>query len=417
MSSFRPDVYLSIFRVRKALVFDLGGLLIRMFAAQVVLGIVSMLTLCGWSFLLAGSVSSVVAISTFLIGPQVSRAVDSFGQTKVVPLASLIALAGLVLMLASLQLDGPFWLCYPASVLMGFCPNAQSLARARWTYLIETGKLGDQTPELKAVYAYEGILDDASFMFGPSIAIALANMFFPIAGMAFGGAMLLIGTVLLLVVRSTEPQPGWHSAKDDAGSQAAPQGQKQRSMFLSSSLVRALFAVVLMLGFFYSTHDTVIVAIGEQFDCPEVVSTILLVASFVSMCAGFIFGMIHLKASLPKQMLVLCICYGIGYGMMFFVNGIPMLLVVCIVSAAFYGPVIITLNTMCERGVPSERLTESLTWVNSGYTCGSALAPIVAGLAVDIWGGFACLKLCGIVALLVLVIGAAVQPVVRAKVR
>ena len=408
--------YLPILRVRRALVFDLGALLIRMFSAQVVLGIVSMLTLCGWSFLLAGSVSSVVAISAFLISPQVSRQADRLGQSKVVPAASALALVGLAIMLATLGLEGPFWLCYPAAVLMGFCPNAPSMARARWTYLIETDKLGHNAPDLKAVYAYEGVLDDASFMLGPSIAIALASMVFPVAGMLFGGILLLLGSILLLLPRSTEPKPGWTCA-DETQQAKNESTTAQRSMFVTSGFVRALFSVILILGFFYSTHDTVIIAIGEQFSCPEVISIILVLASLVSMLAGLIYGSLKIKASLPTQLAVLCAAYGLAYGMMFFVANIPQLMAVCIASAMFYGPTIIAVNTLCERGVPNSRLTESLTWVNSGYTCGSAVAPITSGIAVDVWGGFACLKLCGIVALCVLVVGLLVQPIVRKHMR
>ena len=57
--------------MRAAYSFEVGGLLVRMYAFMRTIGTVSMLTLSGYSYFMAGLVASVVAFALFLISPRV----------------------------------------------------------------------------------------------------------------------------------------------------------------------------------------------------------------------------------------------------------------------------------------------------------------------------------------------------------
>ena len=65
-----------MFRVKAAYSFEIGGLLVRMYAFMRTIGTVSMLTLSGYSYFMAGLVASVVAFALFLISPRVSKKID-----------------------------------------------------------------------------------------------------------------------------------------------------------------------------------------------------------------------------------------------------------------------------------------------------------------------------------------------------
>ena len=199
--------YLAILRVKPALVFDAGCLLMRLYAYMMNIGTVAMLTMAGYSFLDAGLTSSIIAIATFLIAPRISKRIDERGQSRVVPLASGIALAGLAGLLGLVFVHAPTWSFFICAVFMGFLPNPQALARARWTYLIHSGRLGDDAPSLQAMFSYEGVVDDIGFMFGPAASIALATAIAPLVGMLAGGVVYAVGVVILLLARSTEPVP------------------------------------------------------------------------------------------------------------------------------------------------------------------------------------------------------------------
>ncbi len=460
MPAINPGVYKAIFRVRQAYVFDIGGFLMRFYAYMMNIGTVTMLTLSGYSFFIAGLTSSIIAIATFFIAPRVSKLVDEHGQSRVVPLAAAVTLCGLIAMLINVSMQGPVWVLFVAALFMGCVPNAQALTRARWTFLIRTGRLGEDAPNLRTMFSYEGIIDDVSFMFGPSLSVALAASIFPIAGLLTGGIAFVVGVCILTLSRSTEPEVGWEKAGDYAdmgeddtendgasdtentlvsaasdtenalasaannakndtdklsahdedaetnadaniktGAQEENSQKRPRAIILTSSVVRVLFFLMLCVGGFFGIFDTATVSLAEDVGDPNLASIILVLSAFMSMIMGFVFGMLRLRASQHMQLIVCAVLIGCSYGTMALINSMTALFVVAVVSAMFYAPFIITLNATCERAVPGDRITESLTWVNAGLTCGMAFGPTIAGVIIDGMGTLASFKFGAIFAL------------------
>lgn len=390
---FDPGVYRAILRVRQAYAFDVGGFLMRFYSYMMNIGTITMITLAGRSFLIAGLVSSTIALATFLISPRISKLVDERGQHRVVPAAAAITLAGWAVMLATVAAGGPDGLLFAAAVLMGFVPNPQALTRARWTYLIRTGRLGDAAPDLRTMFSYEGVLDDVGFMFSPSISIALATALFPTAGLLVGGISFAVGVTVLTLSRSTEPEPGW-------GAPARPEGAgRPKSVFRTSAVVRVLFLLMLFFGAFFGIFDTATVALAEELGDPTIASVILVIASFMSMIMGFVFGMIRLRAPQYLQLVGVGVLIGCAYGSMALIDSVQSLFVVSTLGALFYGPFLIVCNAACERSVPGDRLTEAITWMNAGSTCGMAFGPSLGGIVIDEMGAVASFDLGAVLAL------------------
>ena len=384
-SKIDPKVYASLLRVRQAYAFDAGCFLMRFYAYMMNIGTVTMLTLAGYSFFVAGLTSSVIAMSTFFVAPRVSKKVDELGQSKVVPLAAAVTMVGLAAMLANVWLHGPVWVLFAAAVPMGFVPRPEALARARWTYLIRSGRLGDAAPELRTMFSYEGVLDDIGFMFSPSISIALATALVPIAGLLAGGMTFAAGTVLLTLSRSTEPEPGW-ATREGGGEKRQDQPAKRRAIIRTSSVVRVLFAIMFFVGAFFSVFDATTVALAEELGNANIAGIVLIVASCVSMVTGFLFGMLRLRVPQYAQLVAAAVVIGLAYGSMFLVDSGLSLFVMSTIAALFYAPLLITANATCERAVPGDRITEAITWMNAGMTCGMAFGPSVSGIIVDTWG-------------------------------
>lgn len=391
---FDPKVYASLLRVRQAYAFDAGCFLMRFYAYMMNIGTVTMVTLAGYSFFIAGLTSSVIALSTFCIAPRVSKKVDERGQSKVVPLAAAVTMVGLAIMLANVSLHGPVWVLLAAAVPMGFVPRPEALARARWTYLIRSGRLGSAAPELRTMFSYEGVLDDIGFMFSPSISIALATALFPTAGLLAGGISFAVGVTVLSLSRSTEPEPGWGAAPASGAGAARP-----RSVFRTSAVVRVLFLLMLFLGAFYGIFDTATVALAEELGDPNIASIILIIASFVSMIMGFVFGMICLRVPQHLQLVGAGVLIGCAYGSMALIDSAQSLFVVSTLGALFYAPFLIVCNATCERAVPSDRLTEAITWMNAGATCGMAFGPSLGGVIIDEMGAVASFDLGAVLAI------------------
>ena len=419
-----PGVYKKVLRVREAYPFDIACLLMRFFGSMLNIGVVTMITLSGYSFLTAGLSSSLIALSIFVVTPRVSKRIDERGQSAVVPKAAAVSLLGLVVLIANVALHGPVWPLFVGALLVGFFPSPQAMARARWTYLIRSGRLGETAPDLRTMFSYESVLDDMAFIFSPSIALAAAIA--PVAGMVCGGVAFAVGVVLLCSAKGTEPYPGWSqgeaagSAADVVGAadaaeavgDAAGEGAAaskgalaegaaavasaasvpSKSLLATSSAVRVLFVIYAFAGSFLGLFDTATVSLSEDLNSPDFAGAVLMASGAVSMTAGFLFGMVRLRAPLPKQLVVAACAVGLSFGTMFLIDSAPTLMVVALLGACTYAPLLIVANGVCERAVPDARLTEAITWLNAGYTCGAAFGPTVAGALIDTFGTMASFK-------------------------
>lgn len=418
-----PGVYKKVLRVREAYPFDIACLLMRFFGSMLNIGVVTMITLSGYSFLTAGLSSSLIALSIFVVTPRVSKRIDERGQSAVVPKAAAVSLLGLVVLIANVALHGPVWPLFVGALLVGFFPSPQAMARARWTYLIRSGRLGETAPDLRTMFSYESVLDDMAFIFSPSISIALAAAIAPVAGMVCGGVAFAVGVVLLCSAKGTEPYPGWSqgeaagSAADvvdvaDAVADVAGDGAAaskgalaegaaavasaasvpSKSLLATSAAVRVLFVIYAFAGSFLGLFDTATVSLSEDLNSPDFAGAVLMASGAVSMTAGFLFGMVRLRAPLPKQLVVAACAVGLSFGTMFLIDSAPTLMAVALLGACTYAPLLIVANGVCERAVPDARLTEAITWLNAGYTCGAAFGPTVAGALIDTFGTMASFK-------------------------
>ena len=396
MKNFDFGVYGNILAVKQAHLFDIGCFLMRIYMYMGTLGVVSMLTLSGHSAFFSGTVSSTLAISTFFIAPRTGKFMDEKGQHRVILITSIIAMTGAILLLTTVALGLPSGIMYVAAFLMGFVPSAPAIARTRWTYLIESGKLKNFSTSLKSVYSYEGVIEDCSFMIGPALAIALSNTFFPTAGILLGCLSFTVGSFILLVLaRDTEPQVNWKRAAEggeeagsnaDASADAATSAKKHRSALVELPIVRVLFSLALLVGLIFGAFDTTTITFAQSIGQPGVASLGVSVSSFASMCSSLTFGMLVLKAPLNKQLLGAAIAIGAGYMGMGFITSVPMFFFISVLGAALYAPFFITANSFCEQAVPANRLTESLTWITAGSTCGLAIGPTASGALIDAFG-------------------------------
>lgn len=424
MAAVNPGVYKDILRVRAAYPFDIACLLMRFYGSMLNIGVVTMITLSGYSFFAAGLVSSTIALSIFLVGPRVSKLIDRRGQTAVVPWAAAVSLAGLAVLIGVVLVHGPVWPFFIGAVLVGFYPSPQAMARTRWTYLIRSGRLGQHAPALRTMFSYESVMDDFGFIFSPSISIALAAAIHPVAGMMAGGVGFALGTIMLCAARSTAPQPGWvdpESEEDEAGALAEVEGaeldragrHREASLIRTSPVIRVLFVMYVFMGAFLGQLDTGTVSFAEDLHAPDIASFVLILQGVVSLVCGVVFGMVRLRQPLAKQLLVTASLAGLAFATMVFVNSVPSLVAMSLVGAVSYAPMLITSNTVCERAVPQRRLTEAITWMNAGFTCGAAVGPSLAGAVIDTLGTTACFVVGGVVALGLTVTALVTYPVVK----
>ncbi len=418
MSAVNPGVYKSVIRVRQAYPFDIAGLFMRFYSSMMSIGTVSMLSLTGYSFMTSGIVASVIAFSIFLISPRISKLIDEHGQSKVIWKAAIIVVIGLVIMLSNVALKGPEWVFFPAALLMGCIPNAQAIVRARWTYMIRTGLIKGDVPEIRTVFSFEGVLDDLAFMVSPPFAILMASTIAPIAGLLAGGIAFIVGVVMMCAAKGSEPTVGWGSGDEEASDASVSQGHiKRKSIIRTSSVVRILFVLMFLTGAFYGIFDTSSVAFAEKLGNPNIAGIGLVISALLSAVMGFVFGMIRINASMYKQVLVSAVLIGTAYGLQILIDTELAFYVISAFAALFYAPFLIINNSAVERAVPGAQLTEAITWVSSGMTCGVALGPTMAGFIVDLFGAEAGFDAGGLTALLIPIVTICCYKIIKRNIR
>ena len=123
--------------------------------------------------------------------------------------------------------------------------------------------------------------------------------------------------------------------------------------------------------------------------------------------------MIRLTIPQYAQLAAVSLLVGCAYGTMVFIGSIESLFVVSTVAAMFYAPFFITANATCERMVPGDRLTEAITWMNSGSICGLAFGPTLGGALIDPVGTTASFGFGAVLAVMVPVIAFACLPLLK----
>ena len=384
----------------------------RMFMYTTTIGTIAMLTLAGASAFEAATISSALATCTFFVAPRVSRQIDKRGQSAVVPWATVIGLLGFAMMICVTQFGFPFWLNYPAAFLCSFLPNAPSIARARWTYLVERRCLGKDTPTLKSVYAYEGILEDIAFMAGPAASIAIAAATVPVGGMAIGAVIFAVGTVLLMSSKDTEPDIDYLAEKARRAQEGEDRAAK-RSALLAYPMVSVLFAVMVLVGAIYGAFDNAAIAFAESVGIPILASAVFAIESVFSLVVSTLFGMVHLSMPMRRQFVVFAVLFGAMYALMVFIESPTSFIVIACIAAITYPLLLITANVVCESAVPEAHLTEAMSWMNSGMSVGMVIGPVAAGALIDAAGPLAGFDLSAGFAVLLVLVALATIPVVR----
>ncbi|MCU7822520.1 MFS transporter [Kitasatospora sp. DSM 101779] len=367
--------YRQIFAAPGSLAFSSSGFVSRLPISMTGIGIVTMLAQLRGSFGIAGAVSAVLAVSAAVLGPQVSRLVDRYGQRRVALPATAVTMAAATGLLASARLGAPDWTLFLFAAGMGVMPSTGSMVRARWAHLYS-----DRPDRLHTAYSFEAVMDEVCFIVGPILSIGLATSLFPEAGVALAGVFLLVGVVWFTAQRSTEPPV--HPASHHEGGSA-----------IRSAGLQVLVLTFVATGAIFGAVEVVTVAFAKEQGHTAASSLVLAVYALGSCLAGVVFGAFKPRGSLAGRflggvgamaagMLPLVVAAALLHG----TAGLVGIGAALFVAGLSISPTMITAMALVERLVPAAKLTEGMTWTTTGLAIGVAIGSSVAGWVVDAAG-------------------------------
>ena len=281
------STYRELFSAPGSKAFSLAGLLARLPLPMTGIGIITLLSRLHDSYTLAGLVSATFVLTYALLSPQISRLVDLKGQSRVLPVATVISIAGLLILAAGSWWNAGYWSLFLGALLAGFMPSMSAMVRARWTALYRG------QPRLQTAYSLETVFDEATFIFGPPLAVGLAVMVLPQAALLVAAGLLLLGMSALLAQRGSEPAVEVRAA-----------GEARPGSVIRLVGVRWLTLLMVAMGVIVGSVDIVSVAFAEQLNRPAAASLVLSAYAVGSCVAGLVFGAVQSGAPLHRQLLL-----------------------------------------------------------------------------------------------------------------
>lgn len=259
--------YFNLFNAPGSKAFSSAGLIARLPVSMTGIGIITMLSQVRGSYWLAGAVAATFAFSMALLAPQIARAADRHGQSRVLPYATGISTLALLLLLLCTHYRAPDWTLFVFAALAGGMPSISAMVRARWSEIYRG------TPQLHTAFSFESVLDEVAFIVGPPIAVGLSVSLFPEAGPLVAALLLVAGVAAFASQKSTQPPVYTRN------------NQRQRAILAMPSMQILLLALI-ALGTIVGTVDVISVAFAEQQGQPAAASIVLSVYAFGSSWQG-----------------------------------------------------------------------------------------------------------------------------------
>ncbi|HGN1705137.1 TPA: MFS transporter [Providencia rettgeri] len=361
--------YHALFKAKGSPRFAIAGLLARLSLPMMGIGIITMLAQLKGSYTLAGLVSATFVLTYALLSPQVSRLVDKYGQFRVLPVVTVISVLGVVIIITTTWFSLPDIGLFIGALLAGAMPSMSAMVRARWTTLYKG------QPILQTAYSLETVFDDATFIIGPPLSVGITVALFPQAGLLVASILLVIGVVLFVQQRGTEP----------------PISENEVTVTTNKTIItmpslQILIVLMIALGVIVGSVDILSVTLAQLQQQPAMASLVLSAYAVGSCAMGVIFGTLTFKASLSRLLFVSGLMTFLSIIPIWWVAGVYSLSLVVFISGLFFAPTMIIAMSLVEKIVPENRLTEGMTWLLAGLNIGVAIGAMLTGKMVDTYG-------------------------------
>src|SRR6476646_3346488 len=375
--------YAEIFEIPGAWRFSMAAVIGRMPMSMFGLGTVLLISAVTGKYGVAGTVSAVGSLGYAFSSPRVARAVDSYGQRRVLlPLLTVFTVST-ALLITAVELRLPTWAFFvPGAIAGATMPSLGAMVRARSIVLL-TG-----SPRLHAAFSFESVADELCFVIGPAAVTLLATEVSPASGVGVAAVLCLLGTLWFAAQRGTEPvvvRPEW------------PKGPRRRRGTAAPGLI-VLAPVYMLLGAMFVSIDLSTVAFAQHFGHKPLAGFILGTYAFGSATGGIWYGSRQWRAPVEKRFALALTLTVLGVATFWAQPNLIALTCVIYLCGLAIAPTLIAGFSLLETQAKPGRRTEAMSWLSSGISVGVAAGASVVGFVIDAHGprfGYAVAAMCG----------------------
>lgn len=346
--------------------FFLAAALARLGVAMTGLGLLFSIQHATGSFAAAGAATGAFALAEAVVGPQIARLIDRWGQTATVPVAVLVHVSAVVVAITTAG-HAPIGITLAIVVVAGAAiPQPGALSAARWSHLLP------EPAALRTAFSLEANVNDVVFLSGPILATLASTLLAPWAGSVVAAILLAAGCVALFLQRSTAPIP---RRRPERGADT------HRSTLLAPPFLAAL-GVNLGLGCFFGAVPLLVTAAATTEGRQPFIGLVLALSSAASIVAGALYGAMR---STPQPQTVQLIA-SVVLTLAVLVGTVwPTLLglaIMLLVGGTAIAPLLASSSQIVQATVAPRELTQGFTWINSASAAGIAASAALTGVLV-----------------------------------
>ncbi|MEU5211324.1 MFS transporter [Streptomyces sp. NPDC020742] len=377
--------YGELLRARHAARLLAGTLVGRLPNATASLSVVLFVRAEGGSYALAGSLAAVYGVCTAIGQPLLGRAVDRWGQPRVMlPAAVLSALGMALLAVAGPDLPVVPWAAVAIAGL--FTPPLEGGLRALWPGVLR------RADQVHAAYALDAVAQEVMYVVGPLLVTLCVGFW------SAGVALLVInalGVLGALSVVVSGPSRRWRSGPREAHWLGA----------LRSAGLRVLLGSFFFVGLALGSVEVAAVAYADERGGQVVASYLLSALSAGALVGGLVYGARAWPGRPEGRLRLLIGLLALGYLPLVLVPGVAGMTALGGLAGLFLAPSLACAFVVVDRHAPKGTVTEAFSWLVTMFGVGAATGASVSGPAVGSGGavaGFAVAGAGGLAALCVI---------------
>lgn len=360
--------YAELLRARHAMRLLAGTLIGRLPNATAALALVLFVRAEGGGYTLAGALSAVYGVATAVGQPLLGRAVDLWGQPRVMLPAALASASAMAVF--AVTGIGVLPLACATMVLAGLCtPPLEGGLRALWPSVLR-----DES-RVHSAYALDAVAQEVLFSVGPLLVTLL------VAAWDEATALLvinLLGVLGALWVVASPPSRRWRSAPREAHWLGA---LRSRGLLV---LLGAFFFVGAALG----SIAVAAVAYADGHGGGLVSSYLLSALGAGALVGGVVYGARPWPGAPERRLVVLVAALAVGYLPLLLVPGVLAMTLLTGLAGIFLAPALACVFVVIDRHAPRGTVTEAFSWLVTTFGVGAAAGTAVVGPVVG-WGGAA----------------------------